>query len=268
MTGPQTGGAGRFGPEELDDVAGIRPDELAAETRLARDLESVAARGTVGQTVGFADRVMAAVAAEPVPAPMRAARVALRRGAFIGFLVSVRDAWRVTFSGGFPVAVRAQALALVLVVTGIAAGTGLAAAGAAGLFEGNHASPGPSLVAPTPPHDGVTPAPLSTTTPGNIEPNPTTGPAGSLEPADSGAPESEPPGSTAEPDEGGGNSTGSGVAPAAGATRRPQDTPDPASAGSGEDQPETPGPAETGRPGHTPEPSHAPSSQDGHPSGG
>jgi hypothetical protein len=151
MTGPQPGGAGRFGPEELDDVAGIRPDELAAETRLARDLESVAARGTVGLTAGFADRVMAAVAAEPVPAPMRAAGAALRRGALVGVLASVRDAWRVTFSGGFPVAVRAQALALVLVVAGLAGGTGLAAAGAAGLFEGNHATPGPSLVAPTPP---------------------------------------------------------------------------------------------------------------------
>ena len=34
-----------FGPDELDGVPGIRPEELAAETRLARDIEAVAARG-------------------------------------------------------------------------------------------------------------------------------------------------------------------------------------------------------------------------------
>ena len=42
---------------------------------------------------------------------------------------------------GFPIAVRAQALALVLVVAGVAAGSGLATAGAVGLLGGDHASP-------------------------------------------------------------------------------------------------------------------------------
>ena len=36
-----------FSPDELDGVAEIRPDELVAEARLARDLEGVAARGGV-----------------------------------------------------------------------------------------------------------------------------------------------------------------------------------------------------------------------------
>ncbi len=39
MTSPRP-----FGPDELDGVAGLTPDELAAETRLARDLEGIAAR--------------------------------------------------------------------------------------------------------------------------------------------------------------------------------------------------------------------------------
>ena len=73
---------------------------------------------------------MAAVAAEPVPAPVIAAGSALRHGAALGFLASIRDSFRVAFGRGFPVAARAQALALVLVVTGVVAGSGLATAGA------------------------------------------------------------------------------------------------------------------------------------------
>ena len=66
---------------------GSRPDELAAETRLARDLEERRGRGGVAPSAGFADRVMAAVATEPVPAPAIAAGSALRRGAVLGFLI-------------------------------------------------------------------------------------------------------------------------------------------------------------------------------------
>ena len=104
-----TGRPRPFGPDELDGVAGIRPDELAAEARVARDLEGVAARGGVKPSSDFTDRVMGAVAAEPVPAPVIAAGSALRHGAALGFLASIRDSFRVAFGGGFPVAARAQA---------------------------------------------------------------------------------------------------------------------------------------------------------------
>ena len=33
-----------FGPGELDGVDDVRPDELAAEARIARDLEAIAGR--------------------------------------------------------------------------------------------------------------------------------------------------------------------------------------------------------------------------------
>ena len=64
MTAPRA-----FGPGELDGVDGLLPDELAAETRVARDLEAlggVAAGSTAGVSTDFVDRVMAAVDAEPV----------------------------------------------------------------------------------------------------------------------------------------------------------------------------------------------------------
>ena len=126
MTAPRPGGKpGPFGPDELDGVAGLRPDELAAETRVARELEAVAVHGGVAPTSDFSDRVMAAVAAEPLPAPVIAAGSALRHGAAMGLLASLRDSFRVAFGGGFPAVVRAQALALVLVVVGVDGRRGL-----------------------------------------------------------------------------------------------------------------------------------------------
>ena len=124
----------------MDDV---RPDELAAEARIARELEGIAGQAGAAFSADFVDRVMAAVEAEPVPAPARAAGHALRHGAIGAFLASFADAWRVTTRSGFPVAVRAQALALVLVVVGLAAGSGVATAGALGFMQGEAAVPSP-----------------------------------------------------------------------------------------------------------------------------
>ena len=48
MTGPRPGErAAPFAPDELDGASGMRPDELAAEARLARELEGVASRAAV-----------------------------------------------------------------------------------------------------------------------------------------------------------------------------------------------------------------------------
>ena len=57
----------------------LAPDEVAADGRLARDLEAVADRHTVRPSRDFTDRVMAAIADEPRPAPVVAAGSALRR---------------------------------------------------------------------------------------------------------------------------------------------------------------------------------------------
>jgi hypothetical protein len=201
-----------FGPDDLDGVPGIAPDELAAEMRLARELEAVADRGGIPRpSADFADRVMAAVAAEPVPSPVIAAGSALRRREVPGFLRSLRDAFRVTFGGGFPLAVRAQALAIVLLVVGITAGMGYATAGALGLFSDQGTpSPAPSLVGPTvSPVQILTPAPSDTPDPSLETPSMT--PDGATEsPEASGTPEaSEEPGDTPEPEDHGGGGGGS-----------------------------------------------------------
>ncbi len=263
MTAPRPGDKARpFGPDELDGVSGILPDELAAETRLARDLEAIAARDGIIASADFADRVMAAVVLEPVPAPAVAAGSALRHAALIGFLASVRDAFRVTFGGGFPTAVRAQALALILIVAGATAGTGYVAAGALGLL-GDHASPSPSIEAPSQqPSQTAEPTGTPDATFGTPSPSPSPEPSMSdaPEPSESAEGSSGNPGETAEP---GGDSGSSGSSGAA-ATRTPtptaKPTPKPTATPTATPEPtHTHEPDETPKPTRTPSPSPSPS---------
>lgn len=189
-----------FGPDELAGVSGVQPDELMAELRLARDLEVVAARGSVRPSAEFTDRVMAAVAREPAAAPVRAAGTALRRGAFVAFVASLRDAWRVTVSPSFPMAMRAQAMALVLVVAGLAAGSGAVTAGALGLLDGDRATPTPPVETPTPSTE-PTPVPTPDPTPDPTMTPQSPEPSGSDSPSPSMEDESGEPSGSAEPSE-------------------------------------------------------------------
>ena len=204
MTAPRA-----FGPGELDGAEGLGVDDVAAETRIARDLETMTSQAAALPSPDFTDRVMLAIDLEPVPAPAHAAGVALRRGAMGAFLASFSDAWRVATRSGFPTAVRAQALALVLVVGALAAGSGVAAAGAVGLIRDDRAlpSPAPSLEAPTP----VMPSPSPSMATPSVEP-PTTEPP-SVAPTDE--PPTAQPARTARPTDsgdnhGGGSGGGSG----------------------------------------------------------
>jgi hypothetical protein len=152
MTGPRSAPEPRpFTPAELAGAPGVAADELAADTSVARELEALAAHTPAARAPGFADRVMATVAAEPGPAPVRQAGLAIRRGALGAFVASLRDAWRVSLSPGFPIAARAQAMALVLVVAGLLAGSAVATAGAIGLLEGQRPSPTPPVERATQP---------------------------------------------------------------------------------------------------------------------
>jgi hypothetical protein len=252
MTESRPGGQPRpFGADELDGVSGLRPDELAADTRLARELEASAARVSVRPSPDFTDRVMAAVAKEPAAAPVRAARIALRHGAFWAFLASVRDAWRVTVSPAFPMAMRAQAMAMVLVVVGLTAGTSVVAAGAFGLLEGDRPTPPPSQTLETP---VPTALPTATPTDGTASPEPsdTPEPSDSAEPSPSSL-ESAEPSDAADPSE-------------------PTETDEPAAIDSSTNRSSmsrasssdhTPRPTDTpthdgGEPAHPPEPAHSP----------
>jgi hypothetical protein len=255
---------GPFTPAELEGIADVAHDELAADRLVARKLEALADRGTVRPSADFADRVMASIAGQPSPAPVRAAGAAVRRRSLVALLASFRDAGRVTFGAGFPVAARAQALALVLVVGGVVATSGAVTAGALGAFTDHGPAPQPTQSVASPvvtqpasspatfePTDGTQPptssiAPDVTGTPEASDP-----PSG--EPTDSGEPEEAPNRTSA-----GGSGTGGGNDP--GGTRPPS-TPRPTPTPEG-----TPSPTEGGdhhwsprpEPSHSPRPTEAP----------
>jgi hypothetical protein len=212
MSGRRTDGGsgvpGRFAPSELDGAAGLRTEDIAGDLGAARELEDLAARSVATPVVGFADRVMDAIAAEPSPVPARVAGRAIRRGALGAFLVAVRDAWRVSTGPGFPMAVRAQALALVLVVAGVAAGSAAATAGALGLFDASPPRPAPSIEQPS----LVGPRPEGSAEPTESEPIETPEASESEEPSETTEVESQEA-ATEHPegtDDHGGTSGGSG----------------------------------------------------------
>lgn len=180
----------RFHPAELDVELGPESAELLAT---ARDLEAYAATGLGAPTVGFEDRVMAAIADEPMPR---------RSGG--GFIAAVRDAWAIAFGPGRPVALRAQAFAMLLALAVAVGSVGsVAVVGAARLLGDQRPVP-PTVPSPSP---SPTPSPtlVSPSPSPSISPSPTPPPSASASPVET---------ETAEPsgtdDHGGGGSDDSG----------------------------------------------------------
>lgn len=207
MTGPTR----RFDPGELR-VPG-EPDLSVAEQAdallAARELEAVASSAIVRPTEGFEDRIMAAIATEPAPRLVARPASAVRGGLIASFLMTVRDSWGVASSAGRPMAVRAQAMAFVLLV--VVAATAVAGVGAVGVGSllDRGRSPAPS----------VEPGPSVAPTPSVPTPSPSTSPSPSVEPSVSpDATESTEPTETAEPTE---------TDDSASETARPTKTPNP-----------------------------------------
>ena len=119
----------------------IHPDDEArVAMEMTRDLEGMAAEKGISPSAWFADQVMAAVALEPLPQPARAFKAALLSGRMRAAIASLGDARRVAGGGSAPVFVRAQALALVLVLTiGSLALAGGATVGAVGFLNARSA---------------------------------------------------------------------------------------------------------------------------------
>jgi hypothetical protein len=164
------GAPARFSPEELPlDGRGVNAAAIGASLAVARELDALVAAPVPDPTPGFASRVMAAIATEPVPQPLTVFTAALVHGRLTGMLAALRDAWRVSTSAGRPAPVRAQAFALVLlVVLTVGSVAGMAGA-AAGLFDsrppdGSPFPTAPALVLPEPstePTDKVAPTPTA-----------------------------------------------------------------------------------------------------------
>jgi hypothetical protein len=214
MTGPGR----RFDPRELADADGSFELDDAGLAAVARELEAVAAMDATPRPPDFEDRVMAALADEPPPRPVA------RGWSPAAIATTVGEAWRIATTGPRPAAIRAQALALVLLVAVAALSVGsLAVVGAARWLSSDPAlppptvapSPGPSLVAPSPsaaPSPTLTPAPSA---------SPSPSPSADATAAPDATETSEPTG-TDDPDD----------------TPRPTDTPDPEGTPDPEDTPE------------------------------
>ncbi len=130
-------------------------DEERLGATMARDLESMTMTSAIQPSEGFADRVMLAIAAEPLPQPVRAFGIAFFGGHLRAAGSAIGDAWRVVSSGPAPLVVRAQALALVLVVLlGSLTLVGGATVGGFNLLAGPGTPPAsgppPSLLRPSP----------------------------------------------------------------------------------------------------------------------
>jgi hypothetical protein len=131
----------------------------------ARDLEAYADVGWSGPGATFEDRVMAAIGAEPAP------RLQTR----LGPLATLRQAWRLAWSGGRPLAVRAQALALVLIAAVVLGGAGsLGVIAGSRLLTPEHAPPPTIQPTPSPsPSQSPSPSPSPSRSP-SVSPSPTT----------------------------------------------------------------------------------------------
>jgi len=171
-------------------------DEERLVQEIGRELGGIAGDSGVPAPAGFTDRVMLAVAKEPLPQPARAFGVALLAGRLRAALAALGDAWRVTIGGSTSLGVRGQALAVVmLVAVGAFAVAGGAAMGAMDLLAQNSTAPLPSSTAPVP--SDVTP-----TARPNPSPDPSPSPDASQRPSVETSVEpttSENPGSTTTP---------------------------------------------------------------------
>ena len=216
----------------------IHPDDEArVAMEMTRDLESMAAEHGIRPAAGFVDQVMAAVAGEPLPQPAHAFTVALLSGRLRAAIASVGDAWRVAGGGSTPVFVRAQALALVLVLTiGSLALAGGATVGAIQLLSANQpATPNPTTPAPTEPLASPTPSPSPSSTPyaspdasPEASPTPesteTTQPTPTATPTSTERPRTPTPRPTATDDRGGGSGGGGDGGGGDGGTPTPMPT--------------------------------------------
>ena len=251
MTGPGR----RFDAYELVGGEGPEPTaaELAEALLAARSLEAHASADLVQPSSGFEDRVMAAIATEPAPRAIILPGSAVRGGRPAAFVMTLRNAWAIAFSSNRPMAVRAQALGLVLVVAAaVGALTGVAAVGVGGVLS-SQADPSPSVAAPTAspsvPAPSASPSPAPSSSP-SASPSPSSN--SSAGPSPSSSPTTEV---TSSPSATGGTTPAPSTSPSATSTTRPSPTqratnsPRPTAT----DEPtETPGSTESNDPSETP----------------
>ena len=202
-----------FHAGELDDAEPLESAELLL---MARELERLDG-GAIRPSDGFTDRVLGAIADEPLPRPMAVAGVAAREGRLGAMVAALRDTWHVAWSGGRPLAARAQAMAfVVLLVVAVGSVGAVTTVGAINVLFSTRSTPS---VAPEPSLPAVvSPSPSPNESP---SPSPEVTPSTSPEPTKTAKPtptathterpgHTETPRPTTETDDHGGGGSGSG----------------------------------------------------------
>ena len=159
----------RFGHirQEGPGISGFESEAFLTRLQgVVRAMEASSPVGSITVADGFVDRVMAAIAAEPMP---RGTFLAGSTGLLHDVLapvIAVAEAWRVSMTRGRPLLIRAQAFALVLAVAFAVGSAGALAAIGAGQWLAAERHDGPAVVpTPTPPtNEGILP-PTVTPTP-------------------------------------------------------------------------------------------------------
>jgi hypothetical protein len=169
-------------------------DEERLSQEMSRELGAIAGGSAILAPAGFTDRVMSAVALEPLPQPVRAFGVALGAGRARSAMSALGDAWRVAVGGATPLGVRGQALALVLVIAiGSLVVVGGAAVGAIDLLAQN------PPVTPSPTAPLLSQPPPSATPISSPDPSPSPSPSSSPESTPDASPTAENPGAAETP---------------------------------------------------------------------
>ena len=144
-----TGRGGMNHPWEADEVA---PADARQIRTAAAELERFARATDFAPRAGLSAQIMASLAAEPTPAPLTALSDATRRRRLAAMLAALRDTWRVTFTGGRPVAIRlSAAMVVVVLLATVGSAGGLAAVGAWSVLNPPATSPAPSPSVDQPP---------------------------------------------------------------------------------------------------------------------
>ncbi len=185
---------------------------------MARELERLDG-GAIRPSEDFTDRVLGAIADEPLPRPMAVAGVAAREGRVGALVGALRDTWHVAWSGGRPMAARAQAMAFVLLLVVAVGSVGAAATvGAINVLFSTTSTPSiapePSLPAVVSPSVGPTASPSPSPTP-SVTPSTSPEPTKTAKPTPTpthtdGPRHTETPEPTETDDHGGGGSGSDG----------------------------------------------------------
>jgi hypothetical protein len=238
MSGPgdRTPGLTGFGSSELAEMD-LSPEEVTADVAFGRELERVG-RDEPSPSAEFVDRVMGAIALEPDPRPVAATVGAARTLRPRAIAAAIAGAWTAAVGPGRPTAIRAQAVALLLVIALAVgtAGTAVVAGGMTLLGPSETSMPTPQ-VSPSLP----TPEPTPSPEPSNASPSPSPSPSPS-----EGVDASE------EPSDGAGATDGGSATSTPTPTRNPTRTATPTPTGTHHEG--TPKPTGTPEPTDTPKP--------------